>query len=45
MLVGALRQTYGPNFAKGCADNERLKGLDKLRQMISKYGEILKLMQ
>jgi hypothetical protein len=24
MLVGALRKTYGPNFAKGCADNERL---------------------
>jgi len=25
--------------------NERLKGLDKLKQMISKYEEILKLMQ
>lgn len=24
MLIGALRKTYGPNFAKGCADNERL---------------------
>jgi hypothetical protein len=24
MLIGALRQTYGPSFAKGCADNERL---------------------
>jgi hypothetical protein len=24
MLIGALRQTYGPGFAKGCADNERL---------------------
>jgi hypothetical protein len=24
MLVGALRKTYGPNFAKGCGDNERL---------------------
>ena len=24
MQVGALRKTYGPNFAKGCADNERL---------------------
>jgi hypothetical protein len=24
MLVGALRKTYGPDFAKGCADNERL---------------------
>jgi hypothetical protein len=22
MLIGALRQTYGPSFAKGCADNE-----------------------
>jgi hypothetical protein len=44
-LVGALRQTYGPSFAAGCADNERLKGLNKLKQMISKYEEILKLMQ
>jgi hypothetical protein len=25
MLIGALRQTYGPSFAKGCADNERLR--------------------
>jgi hypothetical protein len=32
MLIGALRQTYGPSFAAGCADNERLKGLDKLKQ-------------
>jgi hypothetical protein len=24
MLIGTLRQTYGPSFAKGCADNERL---------------------
>jgi hypothetical protein len=24
MLIGALRQTYGPSFAKGFADNERL---------------------
>jgi hypothetical protein len=25
MLIGALRKTsYGPSFAKGCADNERL---------------------
>jgi hypothetical protein len=24
MLVGALRKTYGPNFAKGCNENERL---------------------
>jgi hypothetical protein len=23
-LIGATRQTYGPSFAKGCADNERL---------------------
>jgi hypothetical protein len=45
LLVGALRQTYGPSFAAGCADNERLKGLNKLKQMISKYEEILKLMQ
>jgi hypothetical protein len=43
--IGALRQTYGPSFAAGCADNERLKGLDRLKQMISKYEEILKLMQ
>jgi hypothetical protein len=45
MLIRALRKTYGPSFAAGCADNERLKGLDKLKQMISKYEEILKLMQ
>jgi hypothetical protein len=44
MLIGALHQTYGPSFAAGCADNERLKGLDKLKQMISKYEE-MKLMQ
>lgn len=25
MLIGTLRKTsYGPGFAKGCADNERL---------------------
>jgi hypothetical protein len=23
-LIGTLRQTYGPSFAKGRADNERL---------------------
>jgi len=32
MLIGALRQTYGPSFAAGCADNERLKGLDRLKR-------------
>ena len=24
MLIGTLRKTIGPSFAKGCADNERL---------------------
>jgi hypothetical protein len=24
MLIGVLRKTYGPSFAEGCADNERL---------------------
>jgi hypothetical protein len=31
MLVGALRRTYGPNFAKGCNDNERLSEVHKGR--------------
>jgi hypothetical protein len=38
MLAGALRKTYGPNFAKGCADNERLSEVlardESLRQEI-----------
>ena len=38
MLIGALRQTYGPSFAKGCADNERLSDVlakdPLLRQVI-----------
>ena len=24
MLIGTLRKTFGPSFARGCADNERL---------------------
>ena len=24
MLIGTLRKTYGPHFAKGCADDEKL---------------------
>jgi len=23
-LIGTLRKTYGPHFAKGCADDEKL---------------------
>jgi hypothetical protein len=43
MLIGALRKTpYGPSFAKGCADNERLSdALAKdasLRRVILDYG-------
>jgi hypothetical protein len=38
MLIGALRQTYGPSFAKGFADNERLSDVLRkdasLRQVI-----------
>ena len=26
-LIGALRKTYGPNFAKGCADHENLSDI------------------
>src|SRR6266480_2417092 len=31
-LIGALRKTYGPDFAKGCADHENLKS--SLSQLI-----------
>ena len=26
-LIGALRKTYGPDFAKGCADHENLSDI------------------
>jgi hypothetical protein len=39
MLVGALRKTYGPNFAKGCADNERLE--DYLAHYYNRRGQLL----
>jgi hypothetical protein len=26
-LIGALRKTYGPDFAKGCADHEYLSDI------------------
>jgi hypothetical protein len=42
MLVGALRRTYGPNFAKGCNDNERLSEVlakdASLRRVIRSRG-------
>jgi hypothetical protein len=42
MLIGALRKTsYGPSFAKGCADNERLSDVlakdASLRRVILDY--------
>jgi hypothetical protein len=39
--IGDLRKTYGSDFAKGCADNEKLVDvllkLPSLRQLIRKY--------
>ena len=32
-LIATLRKTYGPNFAKGCADT------DKLRDVLHKLDE------
>ena len=39
-LISTLRKTYGPHFAKGCADDEKLSDvLHKLDRIIDQLAE------